>query len=157
MTSAIWRDVDADLDSMVLHFGNADELYRRGGLSERGFDDYFAVMALLHAMQSGYTSAEAALLRILSALREEAPTGSDWHQVLVRRLAAPMEGDFARPALLSPMLARALHEVRGFRHRAMHVYDDFNIELFAPAIEASRIVRHELPAQVREFRSTIDP
>lgn len=156
MSAALWLDVEADLESMVRHFGKAEEFYQRGGFPGEGLSDYFATMALLHAMQSGYTSAEAALLRILSILREQRPAGADWHSALIRRLARPLEQDLARPALLSAELAAAMQTARSFRHRAVHVYDDFDIERFPPALDAARTIVEKLPKQVAAFRKVMD-
>lgn len=155
MSSPGWKDVEADLESMMRHFEGSDELYKQlGELPDRW--DYVSTMALLHSMQSGYTSAEAALVRILSVLREERPTGPDWHQVLIRRLATALDGEFARPALLSPELAAALQEARSFRHRAMHVYDDFDIRRFPAALTAAKTILRLLPQEVEVFRAAID-
>ena len=86
MSDARWIHIDADVATAAKHFTNAVELYREGGFENQDFQGYKASMALMHAMQSGHTAAEAALKRILDILGEEHPTGDDWHDVLIRRL-----------------------------------------------------------------------
>lgn len=63
MSDARWADVEADIASAIRHFGNAVELYREGGFEGDDLSSYRASMALMHAMQSGHTSAEAGLMR----------------------------------------------------------------------------------------------
>jgi hypothetical protein len=72
---ARWHDVDAEIAAAVRHFSGAVQLYALGGFSGEDLKSYQASMALMHAMQSGHTSMEGALLRILSILGETRPTG----------------------------------------------------------------------------------
>lgn len=48
-------------------------LSEAGGFDGAELDRYRAEMALMHAMQSAHTAAEAALVRILRILDEERP------------------------------------------------------------------------------------
>jgi hypothetical protein len=67
VSDARWADVESDVVAVTLHFGNAIELYARGGFDiENHLERYARRYALLHAMQSGHTSAEATMRRILS-------------------------------------------------------------------------------------------
>ena len=70
MSDARWLDVDADLTSAEHHFGMARKIAGNFDL-----DDYVYRMALLHAMEVGYTSAEAALERLFDMLGEALPGG----------------------------------------------------------------------------------
>jgi hypothetical protein len=99
----------------------------------------------------------ATMRRILDILREERPTGDDWHKALIARLAKPLTGEHARPALLSHEVATDLYETLGFRHRAMHSYGDFNASKATPAIKAAARLKDSLPAAVASFRETVDP
>ncbi len=83
-------------------------------------------MALMHALQSAYTSLEGGLLRILEMLGEERPVGENWHAALIKRVAAALPGQ--RPAILGERLARAADETRRFRHPATHNYDSFQVQ-----------------------------
>ena len=158
MSDARWADIEADIAAVTLHFGNAVDLYERGGFDiENHLERYARGYALMHAMQSGHTSAEAAMRRILDILREERPTGEDWHKALIARLARPLTGEHARPALLPHEVATDLYETLGFRHRAMHSYGDFDASKAAPAIEAAARLKDSLPAAVTGFRETVDP
>jgi hypothetical protein len=53
------------------------EIFTRLGSIDQEDDKYGFEMGFMHAMQSGQTSMEAALLRILDLCGEEAPTGPD--------------------------------------------------------------------------------
>ena len=157
MSDARWADVEADIASAIRHFGNAVELYCEGGFEGDDLSSYRASMALMHAMQSGHTSAEAGLMRILQTLGEEHPTGADWHEVLIRRLARPLSGTLARPAILPADIAAALQETRRFRHRAMHSYGEFDASRFGPTLGAAECLRDGLWEAIRAFKDYIDP
>lgn len=157
MSDARWLDVEADVSAATEHFANAVALYDAGGFDAPGLDGYRAEMALMHAMQSAHTAAEAALLRVLRILDEERPEGDDWHARLIDRLARSLHGQHARPSLLSGEIAIDLHETRSFRHRATHSYGAFDVKRAAPSVEAARRLCVSLPAAVLAFRQSIDP
>ncbi len=158
MSNARWLDVEADLAAAILHFGNAVGLFERGGFDiPDALERYARGYALMHAMQAGHTSAEAAMRRVLDILREERPTGEDWHKALIARLSRPLTGKYARPALLSREMATDLYETLGFRHRAMHSYGDFDPSKAKAAIEAAARLKSSLPAAVASFRDIVDP
>jgi hypothetical protein len=60
-----WFEVDADIESAIRHFRRSLELHEAGGFDDPGLDGYRAEMALMHAVQSGHSSLESALIRIL--------------------------------------------------------------------------------------------
>ena len=155
MADARWLDVDTVVASSVRHFSGALELAKEGEFRLPDRDGYRAAMAFLHAMQSGHGSAEAALLRILAILNEKAPSGEDWQQVLIERCSRPVPGN--RPAILPKAVAEDLHETRRFRHRAMHVYDDFNPDRVGPSLEAVSLLVTTLPEAIKAFKTRISP
>ncbi|WP_375452078.1 hypothetical protein [uncultured Devosia sp.] len=157
MSDARWLDVDVDIATAVRHFENAIALSGTGGFDGVGLDRYRAEMALMHAMQSAHTATEAGLLRILRIFDEERPTGDDWHARLIDRLARVVEGQHARPALLTPAAAADLHETRSFRHRVMHSYGQFNLQRSAPALAAADRLASALPGLVATFKQATDP
>lgn len=110
MSDARWIEVLDDADWAVTHFARAVEIDRVGGFEGDGLEAYKARMALLQAMQSGYTSLEGSRERILQILGEEKPVGAAYHADLVRRVSRDLPGE--RPALLDPELARAVDEAR---------------------------------------------
>jgi uncharacterized protein YutE (UPF0331/DUF86 family) len=157
MSDAQWLDVEEDISTAVQHFANALVLRQTGQFDSDGIEAYRDRMALMHAMQSAHTSAEAALLRILRILGEEAPSGEDWHQKLISRLMRPVNGDSARPALLLPEVAADLDETRSFRHRVMHSYGKFDVGRSDPSLAAARRLIASLPEAVARFKSIVDP
>lgn len=157
MTDARWLDVESDIEAAVRHFRNSCSLYDAGGFEDSGLDGYRSQMAVMHSMQSAHSSAEAAMLRILRLLGEEAPEGEDWHRMLVERLRHPVSGEHERPALLSDEVAADLHETRRFRHLVSHSYGDFDVSRAAPSLGAARRLVVSLPEAVERFKRQIDP
>lgn len=155
MTDARWFEVDADISAAAGHFRRSVELFNEGGFDAPGLDGYRADMALMHSLQSAYTSLEAGLLRILEMLGEERPVGENWHADLVRRVAAELPNK--RPAILSRQCAEAADETRRFRHRAPHNYDSFQVREARPTIQAAAILATELETEIGRFKSVIDP
>lgn len=158
MTDARWIEVEDDVDSACKHFLNAAKLYDEGGFDVAGLPGYKARMALLHSMQSGHTSLEAALKRILDILGEEPPTGDQSHTDLIRRAARVVTTpSHARPAIFSDDVALDVDESRRFRHRATHNYDNFDPASASPSVEAARRLSASLKLSIAAFRALIDP
>lgn len=157
MTDARWLDIESDFNASVGHFHNSCALYEAGGFEAKGLDGYRAQMALMHSMQSGHTSAEAGMLRLLRLLGEEIPQGEDWHYKLIERLRRMATGVHERPAFLTDALARDLHETRAFRHRVSHGYGEFDARRAAPSIEAAGRLAGSLPAAIETFKRLVDP
>ncbi|MGN6549901.1 MAG: hypothetical protein ACTHJ3_08425 [Pararhizobium sp.] len=154
MTDARWLDVDDDLTSAIGHFGRSVEIFERGGFSGTDLQSYMARMALMQAMQSGYTSLEGAFERILELLGEEKPTGPNYHADLLRRLSREITG--IRPAIIHGTLVEAIDEARRFRHVARKSYDSFHVEGAASAVRAAAVIRDQIRSAVAMFRQRID-
>lgn len=103
--------------------------------------------SLQKALQDGYSSLEAAALYVLSLAREPHPEGPRWHEDVIVQVTAP---GTTRPGF-APALERDLHELRRFRHIAMHGYAGFEPDRAAPAIEAARRVVAALDDAAAEF------
>jgi hypothetical protein len=157
MSDARWTDVELDVENACKHFRNAAAILDGGGFDQDGLAGYIQEMALMHAMQSGHTSMEGALLRVLDILDEDKPTGDRRHEDLIRRAARPIAGSRARPAILSPDAAAAADETRRFRNKATRGYSSFVASRAAPALEAARHLVEALPRDVARFRQEIDP
>ncbi len=103
--------------------------------------------SLQKALQDGYASIEAAALYVLSLAREPRPEGPRWHEDLMVQVTAPGS---ARPGFAS-RLERDLHELRRFRHIAMHGYATFEVDRAEPSVRAARLVSAGLAAAAEEF------
>ena len=113
-------------------------------------------MAVMHAAQSGYTSLETAILRVMQILDEEPPSGPDWHAQLIARASRPLPG--RRGEIISPEMERFARKLRGFRHCAMHGYDTpFHAEDAVDAIKAGRRLAELVQPAFEEFANSIDP
>ena len=154
MSDARWFEIDEDVAAATKHFGMSVDLFAAGGFDGEGIGAYRAHMALMHAMQSGHTSLESALVRILALLGEETPSGRDWHADLIKRVSCAMAG---RPAILPPDLASAAGETRRFRHVAMRSYSSFNIESARPSMLAAGFVARNISPAIAAFKAGIDP
>jgi predicted nucleotidyltransferase len=139
--------------SAAEHFKAAGQLLERGGFDEGGLEGYARGSAVLHAMLRGHIALEDALVRIMKALGEIPPTGSDWHKEVIER-AATKKRD--RSAILAPDLAAAAQATREFRHFAAHGYlVDFDPEKAGPAIEAAQVLANRFERTIADFVKTI--
>jgi hypothetical protein len=150
MNAALWTDLLADVGAAEQHFLAAQRILDHGELLNESFAGYDARMAFMHAMQSGHTSVETGLRRLLSVLGEPMPSGGDWHADLISRLGRPIDG--GRSAVFSEDLTLALQETRRFRHVAMHSYDTFKLPLAVLAAQAGQKVARELRPALERFR-----
>jgi hypothetical protein len=76
--------------------------------------------ALAFEIERYFTAVEATLASVVRTLDGEVPSGSAWHQDLLRAASVPVED--LRPRLLSPAALGPLRELFGFRHFARHTY-----------------------------------
>lgn len=156
MTEAGWDDVLWSVDSAIRHFEAAAAMAEDGPLGAGDTTSYRNEMALMHAMQSGYTSFENALTRTLKLLDEDAPVGADWHRQLVERCSRPIQG--TRPAILPREILPLARRLRSFRHWASHGYDEEfdRVEALASVAVAKRFAALIRPVFER-FVAAIDP
>jgi hypothetical protein len=154
MSDDRWLDIETSVESATEHFSRAGEIYRRGGLHDTTLDGYVMRMAFMHAMQSGHTSLETVLIRILEFQGEDAPTGHQWHADLIARASRATTD---RPAILPPDLVKAADRTRRFRHITTHAYDRFDPDDADPAMRAAAILAEHLAPAIARFRAAIDP
>ena len=155
MMAMLWGDIDADLSSAKRHYREALGLFGLPIFAIARAPDYLHEMAFLHAMQCGYTSFEAALKRLLVLIDEDLPQGGDTHKSLLDRARRSAEG--MRPAIVDASLYRATNTLRGFRHVAIHTYDDFDLDRAALAVKAAGVFLAEIDPAIAKFRAVIDP
>jgi len=148
-----WIEIERDTESAVTHFSRAAQIATDPSFTADDLAGYTMQMAFMHAMQSGHTSLENALTRVLRMLGEALPTGESWHADLIQRVATTLP---ARPAILPPDLAEAADETRQFRNRAVRAYDSFRPDRAKPAIEAADRLAAELSGAISAFRQVID-
>jgi len=148
-----WIEIERDMASAVTHFARAGLIAGDPAFAAEDMAGYTAQMAFMHAMQSGHTSLENALTRILRLLGESLPTGESWHADLIQRVAVALT---SRPAILPPDLAEAADETRRFRNRAARTYDNFKPDRATPAIQSAARLAAELSAAIAAFRQLID-
>ena len=156
MMAALWEGVARDVASSKRHFGMAVELFRDVEEGVPGKERYRQTMAFLHAMFAGYTSFEAGMKRLLSIVDEPLPKDAEWHKSLLRQVSNPVAG--SRPAVVGGRaLSKALAGLLGFRHVAAHVYDEFDADRAALAVDNARVYLAEIDGAIARFRAVIDP
>ncbi len=131
MSHANWIEIEDAAASAVRHFSGAVSIF---ATLPTASDRYVAEMAFLHAMLTGHTSLESALLRIFELLGEPVPTGSRSHADLIARASRRLDD---RPAILTGKAATAAGETRRFRSVAVHADDNFDETCAARAVEAA--------------------
>lgn len=67
-----------------------------------------------------YAGLERVFLTVAERIDESVPTGSAWHQELLRQMTIALPD--VRPAVVSEQLAQELDRYRGFRHVVRNVY-----------------------------------
>lgn len=154
MTDARWIDVLDDMTAAVRHFSAAGRIFGADAMTGEAWEAYVHQMAFLHAMESGYSALEAGLERILDILREERPTGSQYHADLIRRLGREIPG---RPRLFDDEMVHAVDLARRFRHGARTINDGLDLQLALPAVRATDVLIPRLIPAVEAFRHVIDP
>ena len=158
MSDARWFEVEVNMAAASRHFRRSVEIFGRGNLLGDDYEEYQARMALMHAMQSGHTSLENGLLKILAMLGEKPPVGAEWHADLVRRASHAVEVvTAAEQALERPDVAGAVDLTRSFRHVAMRGYENFREDLARPAVDAAGYLAQHVEPAVAAFRRAIDP
>ncbi len=151
---ARWLDVLGDFCSAENHFKMSKMLFGDSNLDSDGVKGYTARMALMHSMQSGYTSFENGLKRILAMIDEPLPRGDDWHAALLLRAAKSVEG--SRPAIFSSSFMATADQVRRFRHVATRSYDNFNVAEVSGSIDAATLMAENLMNEFGRFREAME-
>jgi hypothetical protein len=154
MSDARWFEIDTAIEAAIRHFTWAQSFYAKIPATNAVEDRHLVEMAFMHAMQSGHTSLETALLRILDLCDEAPPAGATWHADLIRRAANPVAG---RPAILSGNVKQAADLTRRFRNLAVHAYDTFDYTQATEAVENASVLVSLLPSEIARFRQAIDP
>jgi hypothetical protein len=154
MSDARWFEIDTAIGAAVRHFTWAQSFYAKIPGTSGIEDRHLVQMAFMHAMQSGHTSLETALLRILDLCEEAPPTGATWHADLIRRAANPVAG---RPAILNSTVEHAADLTRRFQYVAVHAYDTFDYTQATEAVESASVLILLLPSEIVRFRMAIDP
>ncbi|HWT30853.1 MAG TPA: hypothetical protein VN240_07485 [Propylenella sp.] len=157
MSDARWTDVLEDARQAAEHFARSVQLYEAGGFLGDDLDAYRARMAFMHAVQSGHTSLEAALLRVFEILGEERPSGDQWHRDLISRAARAMPGDSGRPPILTEDLGGHADETRRFRNLATRSYGTFDPARARSTVIAAKTLSSNLLPALLSFQEVVDP
>ncbi len=108
--------IRTELTDLERTIGRAQEGWRR---AQKASDDYYLDSVALN-LHGFYAGLERLFALVNSQIDRIPPQGANWHQVLLRQMAAEIPG--VRPALVSAATREALEEYRGFRHVVRNVY-----------------------------------
>jgi hypothetical protein len=142
------RDQVADLDRSV---ERAREGWRR---AQQSSDDYYldGVALNLHGFYDGL---ERLFELIATVIDGTQPQGANWHEMLLRQMAAEISG--VRPAVISEEMRNALDEYRGFRHVVRHVYTfEFEPAKVQRMVEKAPAVFGQVRAELLAFADFLE-
>ena len=111
-------------------------------------------MSFMHAMQSGHTSLEVGLLRILALLGEDRPRGEYWHMDLLNQVCLPVEG---RDAVFPQDVCEHAQNTRRFRNIATRSYESFDPSQATIAVASAKSLVERLERCLHDFKLKIDP
>ena len=154
MTAARWLAIDGDFRAACDHFSRATQIFDMGGFDSPGLEGYKVSMSFMHAMQSGHTSLEKGLLRILELLGEDRPVGQYWHMDLLNQVGQPVEG---RGAVFPHDVCEHAHNTRRFRNVATRSYERFDPPQATIAVASAKSLVERLDRCLRDFKLQIDP
>jgi hypothetical protein len=108
---------------------------------------FYEVQAL--KLHNFYTGCERIFSLIVSEFNGGKPSGFDWHQRLLQRMAVALQD---RPQVISPETAQRLKEYLGFRHVVRNVYGfDLDIERVARLIQTYPDTWHQFDREIKIF------
>jgi AcrR family transcriptional regulator len=104
-------------------------------------DDYYVDATALN-LHGFYAGLERLLEIIADGVDQAKPSGSHWHEELLRQMAAEIPG--VRPPVLSLKTCDRLDRYRGFRHVVRNVYT-FNLD-----VEQIEVLIRQLPPTMEQ-------
>jgi hypothetical protein len=138
------EDSLSDLDRVVEEIEGA---LRDIGVSAPRYRDKAAMGAFLHSFYNGI---ENILKRIAEEIDQTVPIGSEWHRVLLRRMASEIKG--LRLAVLSRETVEKLLPYLGFRHFFRHSYTfEIDWEKLKPLAVNAGSVLESFKRELRRF------
>lgn len=87
MSDARWDDALSSARWAAHHFTKASRILQTGNFNREDDEAYVVTMGFFHAMQTGHTAVEEALVRVLQILEEDPPVGESWHAELIAQCA----------------------------------------------------------------------
>lgn len=121
--------------------------------SEASGDDRYLDGVALN-LHSFYTGLERIFELVIAELDQAVPTGSAWHQQLLRQAATPIPQ--LRPVLITDATRDALDRYRGFRHVVRNIYAfEMDREQIAPLVRDLRAVYASARSDLLRFADAL--
>lgn len=139
------RESDIDRGALEQRAAEIDALAQQDALSR-------AELVLLAANLHGYyTGLETLLERVARLLDDDLPSGPGWHAGLIEQMQTDVPG--LRQAIVPPVVADDLHELRKFRHFFRNAYVlEFDRDKLAELAQRLGRVHAPLRASLVAFR-----
>ncbi|WP_103333186.1 hypothetical protein [Pseudotabrizicola formosa] len=154
---ARWILIKQDFASAAYHLKLACELYASPEFAAASTSDDIQtkayLMAFLHAMQSGYTSLENGLLRLLIVFDEARPTGGFWQKDLLSRVKIQVG---CRPPIFDETSHKHADELRRFRNLVMTGYSHLDLKHAVAAVTSASYMSQNLDELLFKFINFVD-
>lgn len=140
----------AELENLQKELQAVEPLLKKLRIEEPDQIEIRAVATTLHAF---YTGVERVFVHIAKHVDGDLPSGSSWHQELLRRMASSSS---LRPAVIDEELAQVLTEYLGFRHFHRHAYPmSLKWKRIQPLVQSLEQANREFESAVRRFLSSL--
>lgn len=148
---SIWTEIKQELNALQ---DLEEEL--QSYLSEAGEDPgSMAKRAIGSAIHDFYSGVEKIFERISEEIDQDLPSGKDWHNRLLTRMAGEVEG--VRPPVISDELQEHLEEYLRFRHLFRNIYGyKLKWERIAPLAKNLPDLNKRIRQEVLEFRNFLN-
>lgn len=149
-----WKEIRKRFDSAINHWQKARLIMDEPNLYQSGFAGYTLKMAILHAMQCGYTSCEQGIHLIMRALNEDPPENDT---AFLERISAPIRG--LRPAIFDIETTNIFELAQRFANLSEHMtdfmIDEENIKALECDIEETQELAGAIYWQLLRFREEL--
>ena len=117
--------------------------------SDKFHDEEIKYGSLMHFFQTGYSSIESALMRLLIISGESLPIGDNKQRKVLTRAVSDYSD--IRPAIISNKMEISLDILRVFRHSAIHNYESFVPESSELAQRSAKYVASNVQNEFQIF------
>lgn len=156
MSASDWILLEKDIEDSQKFFSYAVRYFSmdQGSSFDDPMEEFAAQARFSYAMMVAHTSLEKAIERCLNAVGEQKPAGHNCHRDLLTIASIATEN---RPALLNQELLDLTDETRRFKHNAERNYENFTMNMAAPAAKAAGKLATKLKPAFMNFRASVDP
>ncbi len=142
-----WTEIEQEL-SALQDLEEELQSYLAEVKEDPGAMEKRAIGSVIHDFYSG---AEKIFELISEEIDQDVPSGKDWHNRLLTRMAGEVEG--VRPAVISDELREILEEYLRFRHLFRNIYGyKLKWERISPLAKKLSDINKRIRTEIKEFR-----